>query len=131
MTRTQYWSELTQNLQSLKPTLPKDCYSQKIDLDEELDNCMHVFIRVDATKSPSQRSHKGPFKVLRKHDKIFTLDSITRINNVCIDRLKAAQLLHSALIELELSKSEGSDYHAPDNFSENLPSFHFRSVQFT
>ena len=118
--RTQYRSKLTENLKNLKPTLPRDRNSRKIYLDKELDNCTHVFIRVDATKSPLQRSYKGPFKVLRKHDKFFTLDLLTRIDNVSIDRLKAAQLLHSTLIESESSSSEGNNNLASDNFSENL-----------
>ena len=83
-------STMTKNLQNLKPTLPRDRNSRKIYLDKELDTCTHVFIKVDATESPLQRSYKGPFKVLRKHDKFFTVDLLTRIDNVCIDRLKAA-----------------------------------------
>ena len=79
-----------------------------------------MFIKVDATKSPLQRSYKGPFKVLRKHNKFFTLYLLTRIDNVCIDRLKAAQLLHSTLIQPELSASEGNNNLASDHFSENL-----------
>ena len=79
-----------------------------------------MLVRVDATKSPLQRSYEGLFKVLRKHDKFFTLDLLTRIDNVCIDRFKAAQLLHSALIEPESSGSEGDNNLVSDNFSENL-----------
>ena len=83
-----------------------------------------MFIRVDATKSPLQRSYKGPFKVLRKHDNFFPLDLLTRSDNVCIDRLEAAQLLHSTSIKPESSASEGNNDFASDNFSENssLPS---------
>ena len=120
VTRTQYRFELKQNLKNLKSTLPKDRNSRKIYLDKELNNCTLVLVRVDATKSSLQRSYKGPFKVLRKHDKFFTLDLITRIDSVCIDRLEAAQLLHSALIEPGSSGSEGDHDLASDNFSENL-----------
>ena len=38
VTRTQYRSELTQNLKNLRPTLPRDRNSRKIYLDKELDN---------------------------------------------------------------------------------------------
>ena len=120
VTRTQYRSELTQNLKNLKPTLPRDRNFRKIYLHKKLDNCTHVFIRVDATKSPLQRSYKGLFKVLRKQDKLFTLDLLTRTDHVCIDRLKAAQLLHSALIGPESNGSEGDNNLASDNSSENL-----------
>ena len=59
-------------------------------------------------------------KVLRKHDNFFTLDLLTRIDNVFIDRLKAAQLLHSALIDPESSGSKGDNHLASDYSSENL-----------
>ena len=71
---------------------------------------------------------KSRFKVLPKHDKFFTLDLITRIDNVCIDRLKAQiilpqkilQLLHSTLIKPEWSASKGNNNLALNNFSKNL-----------
>ena len=47
----------------------------------------------DEAKSTFDRPYCGPFKVLHKHDKYFTLDLGTRMDNVAIHRLKAAHFL--------------------------------------
>ena len=40
----------------------------------QLPTATHVFVRVDAHKSPLQAPNKGPFKVLERHSKYFKLD---------------------------------------------------------
>ena len=42
-----------------------------------------------------QRTYKGPFRVVSKHAKFFTLDLGNRIDTVSVDRLKAANLLEN------------------------------------
>ena len=49
-----------------------------------------VFIRREFTKSPLQTPYHGPYEVLRRSDKYFTVKVGTRDENVSIDRLKAA-----------------------------------------
>ena len=41
------------------------------------------------------RAYKGPFRVVSKHAKFFSLDLGSRIDTVSVDRLKAANLLEN------------------------------------
>ena len=52
----------------------------------------HVFVRYE-TSGGFHRAYKGPFLVVSKHAKFFTLDLGNRIDTVSVDRLKAANLL--------------------------------------
>ena len=53
-----------------------------------------VFVR-DETSGGFHRAYKGPFRVVSKHAKFFTLDLGNRIDTVSVDRLKAANLLEN------------------------------------
>jgi cleavage and polyadenylation specificity factor subunit 1 len=61
-------------------------------LHKDLKECTHVFVRIDAVKRPLQRPYEGPFKVIKKNDKHFTIQRPRRVDTVSIDRLKVAYL---------------------------------------
>ena len=58
----------------------------------------HVFVR-DETSGGFHRAYKGPFRVVSKHTKFFTLDLGTRIDTVSVDRSKVANLLDNVTDE--------------------------------
>ena len=47
-----------------------------------------VFVRIDAVKRPLMQPYSGPFQVLERNDKTFTLDRSGKPWVVSIDRLK-------------------------------------------
>ena len=57
-----------------------------------LSKCTHVFVRRDAVKKPLQQPYDGPFRVLTRTDKHFTVDCNGRHSVISIDRLKPAFL---------------------------------------
>ena len=59
---------------------------------EALVSSSHVFVRHDAVKTPLQQPYDGPYKVIQRAPKYFTLDIKGRHDTVSIDRLKPAHL---------------------------------------
>ena len=50
----------------------------------------HIYVRVDAVLRPLTRPYKGPFKVLQRNEKTFTICRAGRSWVVSVDRLKPA-----------------------------------------
>jgi transposase InsO family protein len=84
-----YAQQLCQFMSKLRPTETRPQFT-KVSVDPKLRNCTHVYIRVDAVKRSLQRPYEGPFKVLKRNDKTFTIEKNGRPETVSIDRLKAA-----------------------------------------
>ena len=54
-----------------------------------LDTCSRVWVRNNAPDNSLSPLYKGPFDVVARHDKYFTIDCAGRLDNVSVDRLKA------------------------------------------
>ena len=59
-------------------------------MSNDLTTCTHVFVRHDAVKKPLQQPYDGPFQVLKRSDKHFTLKIKDKESVVSVDRLKPA-----------------------------------------
>ena len=59
---------------------------------KELFTCTHVFVRTDAIRKPLQPTYAGPFRVIDRAAKYFTIDLNGRNDKVSLDRLKPAHL---------------------------------------
>lgn len=67
---------------------------------KDLKNCTHVFLRIDAVKTPLQRPYAGPYLVKNRTDKIFTLLIKGKERHISIDRLKPAYVDFDTQINL-------------------------------
>ncbi|KAG8181039.1 hypothetical protein JTE90_024785 [Oedothorax gibbosus] len=76
----------------------------------------HVFVRRDSVKKPLQPPYDGPFKVLDRTDKTFTLDINTKRSVINIDRLKPAFIIAEDM-DVSRSSATSSALKTP-----NLPS---------
>ncbi len=61
-------------------------------MSDALATCTHVFVRHDAVKKPLQQPYDGPYEVLKRNDKFYTVDIKGRHDTVSLDRLKPAHI---------------------------------------
>ena len=85
-----YAGQLRSTMQALKAVLPRTSSQRDPFIPADLMTCPFVFVRHDAVWAPLQAPYDGPFKVLARADKYFTLDMKGRQDSVSIDRLKPA-----------------------------------------
>ncbi|CAH8667643.1 unnamed protein product [Dicrocoelium dendriticum] len=78
-----------QRMRSLRPTPPRD-QTRDVQMHSGLSTCTHVFLRTDAVRRPLQPPYTGPFRVLQRTPKHFTIDQNGHRTTVSIDRLKVA-----------------------------------------
>ena len=64
--------------------------SRSVHIDESLFSGTHALIRRDARRTPLQRPYDGPFKIVQRAEKHFTLDVNGRKQVISLDRLKPA-----------------------------------------
>ena len=88
---TSYVARLKSSMQQLKaipvhPQPPRNVY-----VSNNLLSCTHVFFRRDAVRKPLQQPYDGPFKVLKRTEKHFTI-AINGRKVISCDRLKPAHL---------------------------------------
>ena len=65
---------------------------RKVHVDKRLHTCSAVYIRVDRVKKGLEPSYTGPFKVVQKSDKYFTIETSLGTKNISLDRLKPAYI---------------------------------------
>ncbi|KAI8420298.1 hypothetical protein MSG28_008827 [Choristoneura fumiferana] len=86
-----YVDQLRDSIRNLRP-MPKQPHSntKPIFVHRDLQTCEYVYVRIDAVKKPLQAPYDGPYRVLKRDSKIFTLQLPNRQTNISIDRLKPA-----------------------------------------
>ena len=85
-------SRLRQSMQSQQFVSTQWHGSPNTYLPPDLHSASHVYVRRDAHKPPLTRPYTGPFRVLRRSDKHFTLEVNGKLEEVTVDRLKPAKL---------------------------------------
>ena len=88
---TVYVDRLQHAMHDLKPVQPRP-QAVKTYVPKDLSTCTHVYVRTDAVRTPLQPPYTGPYPIIQRRDKYFTLDIRGRNENISIDRLKVAYL---------------------------------------
>ena len=86
-----YVSKLKAHMQKIRPSQPRLPHRDSRVCDALL-NCTHIFVRVDGVRKPLQPPYNGPYPVITRTEKHFTIDINSRKETVSLDRLKPAHL---------------------------------------
>lgn len=87
---SEFVSKLRTHIRQLRPVAPRQQQSHRPFVFKELQTCDSVFVRHDAGRKPLQPPYDGPYRVLSRKDKTFTVDIMGTPTTVSIDRLKPA-----------------------------------------
>ena len=87
-----YVSRLRHTMQQLHPTPTSHHTHRTPHLSKDLSTCTHVFIRKDAIRKSLQPPYDGPFEVLKRATKYFTILVNSQHQTISLDRLKPAHL---------------------------------------
>ncbi|GBO30384.1 Retrovirus-related Pol polyprotein from transposon 17.6 [Araneus ventricosus] len=86
----QFLKNLRNVMDQLKPVSTASHDSQKVFVHPALGTCTHVFVRHDAVKRPLKAPYDGPYCVLRRTDKTFTIEKNGKESTINVDRVKPA-----------------------------------------
>lgn len=89
-----FLKELRSTMEQLKPTPTSAHNKTSTFVHPALESCSHVFVRHDGVKRPLQAPYNGPFAVISRSAKTFTLDIKGKHSTINVDRLKPAFLLN-------------------------------------
>ena len=91
---SEFLTQLKTHFRTLQPILPR-LQLPHSSIPHALSTATHVFVRHDAVKKPLQPPYDGPYLVIKRTDKHFTLNINGRNDTVSIDRLKPAHIDHT------------------------------------
>ena len=114
-------------MDNLKPIKTRYATNQKIFVHKNLMSCSHVFVRIDRVKKPLEPPYTGPFQVLDRNEKYFSVLIKDKTVNISIDRLKPAYMLttdiddvpEKVIVDNETNKHSGEKFPQATSDSEN------------
>ncbi|CAN8022403.1 unnamed protein product, partial [Ixodes persulcatus] len=87
-----YSYRLRAAMQAIKSCSPREQRQPRVFVSPDLATSSHVFARRDAVRKPLQHPYDGPFKIVHRGPKHFTLDIKNKEVVVSLDRLKPAYI---------------------------------------
>lgn len=88
--RSQFAKDLKSVIRKWKPIDPDHHAKPHVFVNNKLQSCSHVFVRVDAVKRPLVPPYDGPFEVVARYEKFMDLQINGKIQRISIDRIKPA-----------------------------------------
>ena len=90
--QTTYAKQLKSVMQGLQAAPTRQPQHRQTYISIDLTTCTHVFIRHDAVRKPLQPPYDGPFLVVKRSPKFYTIDYNGKPTMISLDRLKPAHL---------------------------------------
>lgn len=85
---TSFVERLKEVMNKIKPVPSSDHSKAKIFIHKDMETCTHVFIRHDGVKKSLQPNYTGPFEVIARYPKYFTIKVKGKNKQISLDRLK-------------------------------------------
>lgn len=92
--QNEFVNKLKKFMNDLRPTSTSSHDKQKPFIERDLFTSPQVFIRNSMVCKPLQTPYEGPYPVVKRYDKYFTVDVKGKKMNISVDRLKAAYILN-------------------------------------
>ncbi|CAH8832632.1 unnamed protein product [Trichobilharzia szidati] len=86
---SEFSDQLTRRMSQLQPIAPRQC-PRRENLSSHLQTCKFVFIRIDNVRKGLQPPYEGPYPVVHRAEKYFTVSKEGKKMTVSVDRLKPA-----------------------------------------
>ncbi|XP_076299903.1 uncharacterized protein LOC143218556 [Lasioglossum baleicum] len=87
---SEFVNQLREHFHNVRPTEASRHGKKKIFVFKDLPTATHVFLRTDSAKSSLQLPYEGPYPVISRSDKTYTVKVRDKEMTVSIDRLKPA-----------------------------------------
>lgn len=94
---SEFATQIRNTVSQIKPFSPRSRKQTGIFVPQALHSCSHVFIREDRMKGSLEQPYKGPYKILSRTEKTFTIEVDGKKEVLSIDRLKPAFLINENL----------------------------------
>jgi hypothetical protein len=107
--------QLKSHFQTIRPHPPRIA-QRNSNIPHNLSTATHVFVRHDGVRKPLQPPYDGPFPIISRTDKHFTIALNNRNDTISIDRLKPAH------IDSENSQTSQNTPHQSQSQSQCQPS---------
>ena len=88
---SEYVEQLKSTMHSLRAAPPRPA-SRIVHVSPDLHNSQFVFLRVDKVRKPLQSPYDGPYRVIARTAKFYTIDLHEKQEVVSVDRLKPAHI---------------------------------------
>ena len=95
-------------MQKLQPPAVRKQSQRKTHMSADLSTSTFVFVRHDAIKRPLQPPYDGPYKVLQRTNKNYTLDILGKKKVVSLDRLKPAYIDNSSFPTKDVTQTSAA-----------------------
>ena len=92
MDQATYVTNLRSTMRQLQAVPTRQPQHRRTHISDKLTDCSHVFLRHDSVRKPLQPPYDGPYLVLKRSPKHYTVDLNGKPTIVSLDRLKAAHL---------------------------------------
>lgn len=116
---SEFINKLREHVRNIKPVPGTQHGKSKIFIFKELFSSPYVFLRNDSVKGALQPTYDGPYEVIQRGDKNFTIKINNRESKVNIDRLKPAFVLADDIIQHNRPIHENPNNHEYDSVSFN------------